>query len=482
MPFSKNPTLSTYSTKQIKLLQQWEARDKSNSKDIDIVNCIYEIVDNKKIGDKDYTLISRDGTTIYPYTVPSSNIRGTYYWRDIDRVYIAYDTSVAVVVGSTGVLVTTVSPGFAAGTTDVGFTEFNYDSGLVKLVVSDGTILGTIDVANAFVATVSPNIPIPHDPHVVFLDGYVFLLKTTTADIYNSNLNNPLLYTTGNFIYAEMLPDNLIRIERLNNYLVAFGSASIEYFYDAANATGSPLQRNDTPVKLIGYLGGLASWGNKLVFVGQTQTSSPAVYLLEDFKMDMIDTPPLRRYIEPYVTSSGAVISIGGLDFYVLNVGVQTHIMDLNSKLWTRLQYQQQTNFPIRYAVNIYFNGYGNTSLLLQTGLTTLNMFRADTFLDNGVDYTPTLVTDNDTFDSFNTKFGRRLTIQGDRTIGSIAVSWTDNDYQTYSTPRTIVLDQVLPVINSLGSFRRRAFKFVHSGNCRMRIEQVDLDINMGIR
>lgn len=484
MAFDRTPSQSTYQTKDIKLINQWETRDKSGTKDNDTVNCYYELVKNKSSQDNEYYVTSRDGTVLYPYTIPSTNIRGIYYWEDQDKLYVAYDTSIAIITGSTGVLITTLSPGFAAGTTEVGFTEFSYDIGTVKVVVTNGTVLGTIDSANTFVTGASVNMPVPHLPYPIFLDGYLFIAKSGTNDIYNSNLNDPLAYTAASFISAEILPDNLVRIERLNNYLIAFGTASIEYFWDAATPTGSPLQRNDTPVKLVGYIGGLARAANKLFFVGNTQTTAPELFMIEDFKIESLGIPPLRRYLEPFTTSTGSTLSFGGHDFYVLNIGSLTYIVDIETKLWTRISYKQTGNFPIKFSVTIPLSGYGNSSLIVQTGSASLSTFRADVFRDDNVDFSPTIVTDNEMFNSYNKKFVGRLSVVADRPTDSsfVTVYWTDDDYQTWSAGRQVPLNQAFPRLNAAGSFRRRAHKLIHTGNSRLRIQRLELDVNLGVR
>ena len=484
MAFDQTPQKSTYQTKDIKLIAEWATRDKSNTKDNDTVNCFYEIVKNKESGDKYYNAISRAGTQNYPYVLPSTNIRGIAFWEDQNKLFIAYDQSIAIVTASTGTLVTTLTPGFAAGTTEVGFTEFNYDVGTTKMVVTDGTVLGTIDSSNVFVASTSPSLPAPHYPGIVFLDGYIFLIKVGTADIYNSNLNDPLLYTAGDFITAEMLPDNLVRLERLNNYLVAFGTASVEYFWDAGIASGTPLQQNDTPVKLLGFLGGLARWSNKLFFVGNSSTTGPELFMLEDFKIESLGAPPLRRYLDPFSTATGTTLSYSGHDFYVLNVGTQTYQCDLESKLWTRLAYKQQTSFPIKFSLSLPFTGYGNTSLVVQDSLATMSILRTDLFLDDSVDFTPTIVTDNEMFDTYRNKFGGRLSIVADRPTNTafVTVYWTDDDFQTWSAGRDVALNQQYPQLNALGSFRRRAHKLVHHGNALFRVQRLEIDVNMGAR
>lgn len=238
MAFTKAPTQSTYQNKDVKLLFNLDNRDGAFTKDQMAVNGFFDLINEKQIQERDYSFISRDG--LFPLATVSTNIRGMYYWRDQNKIYVAYDDRIDILTATTGALVTTLTP-FLTTSGDVGFTEFYYDTGSTKLVVSDGSQLITIDSANTVVTGVDADMPTPHNPHILFLDGYLFMLKTGTADIYNSNLNDPLAYTAGDFISAEMTADTLVRISKLNNYILALGSNSIEYFFDAANVSGSPL-------------------------------------------------------------------------------------------------------------------------------------------------------------------------------------------------------------------------------------------------
>jgi hypothetical protein len=59
-------------------------------------------------------------------------------------------------------------------------------------------------------------------------------------------------------------------------------------------------------------------------------------------------------------------------------------------------------------------------------------------------------------------------------------VSWTDNDYQTWTTARDLSFDFDFPCIAQLGNFRRRAFKFEYSQPYLLRLEAFEVDINKG--
>lgn len=483
MAFNKAPSQSTYQTKDVKLLLSNNNRDKQGTKDVIGLNGFYDLLKERATQENDYMWVKRDGTTEYPYSLPGTDIRGMFFWEEQDKLLLAYDTDIDIVTASTGVFQASVTP-FATTTGEVGFSEFYYDDGSVKIVVSDGVKLATIDSSNTLVIGSDPDQPATMSPFPVYLDGYLFVTKAGTSDIYNSNLNDPLVFTPGDFITAEMLPDELLRIARLNNYIVALGTASIEYFWDAANASGSPLQRNDTPLKQVGYLGGLVNHANRVYFVAQTANTEPEVMMLEDFKIVSLDNPPLRRYIQPYTSFNAAIISMGGHDFYVLSVGDITYMMDLDTRIWTRLAFQQDTTFPIKYAVNLPITGAGNVSLCVVDDNANLYYFNPTEYDDEGVNFTWTLQTNSETFDTLHEKYMSRLIVFADRptSTANLDIQISDDDYQTYSSVRSVNLNQEFPCLQRLGRFRRRAFKLSMTANVPGRLHHLEVDFNIGNR
>lgn len=482
MAFSKTPQTSTYQTKEVSLLNEWETRDATSTKDNDALNCFYEIVQNKKTGDKEHRVVKRDGTVAYPYAAATSTIRGFHYWEDEDKLFIATSDDIAIVTASTGVIVTTLNAAFGTTSGTVGFCEFLFDTNNTKICATDGTTLITIDSSNTKVVVVDADLPAPHLPQPVFLDGYLFLVKSDTADIYNSDLNDPTAWTPGDFITAEMTADKVVAIANLNNYLVMFGTGSIEYFFDAANASGSPLQKYDTPHKYIGYISGLAKHGNELLFIGNTGTGGPQVFVAKDLKVEPISTPPMRRAIESYTTANAAVISYGGHDFYHVNVGSLSYQFDLDTKLWTRTAFKGTAYMPITNAAVINITGVGNVCLTTHTDSTTLYYFKPTAYRDDATNFTMQVTTDNMMFDTYRKKTCGRLLLIGDRTSTSAnaTVEWSDNDYQSWSTPRNIDMSLETPILSQLGQFRRRAFRVTWTQNLPMRWQHLELDLNMG--
>lgn len=482
MAFSKTPQTSTNQTKEVTLLNEWETRDASNTKDNLAVNCFYELIKNKQMGDKDFFVVKRDGTSTYPFLPPSANIRGFHYWEDQDKFFVCTDSNINVITASTGVLIITLAAVFGTTTGPVGYCEFLYDTNNTKVVLTDGTTLVTIDSANTVVTSVSADMPVPHLPYPVFLDGYLFLVKKDTADIYNSNLNDPLVWTPGDFITAEMTADNVILISNLNNYLIVFGSGSIEYFFDAANEAGSPLQKYDSPHKFVGYVSGFAKYENDILFLGNSATTGIQVFLASDLKIEPIGTPPIRRTLTVGTVTHAGVVAYGGHDFYVLTMDGETNQYDLKEKLWSKLAFQGTNAFALSKATVINKAGAGLVTIFSLDGDSKIYFFDPTKYQDNGINFSMIIVTDNETFDTYRNKTCARMLLLGDRAPvpAELIVSWTDDDYQSFSTPRPIDMSLNTPILSRLGQFRRRAWKLVWTQNLPMRLKKIELDLNMG--
>lgn len=486
MAFDRTPTQSTYQTKKVSLLAEMNSRGIDTTKDEYLVNIFPEIVKNKDTGENSIKLVKRDGCT--SYISLSGTVRGCHYWKDQNRLFFAISDDVYVYNATTGALVTTLNTVFATTTSGyVGFCEFLYDDGSVKLVVTDGTTLSTIDSSNTVVAGADADMPV-HLPYPIFLDGYLFIAKVNTADIYNSNLNNPLLYTAGDFISAEMVADTLTYIVKLNNYIVVFGNGSIEYFWDAAIASGSPLQRNDTPVKLNGFIGGVAQIGNKLYFIGEEMSSQPDVFMLEDFKMKSVGNEAIRRHLASLADTStikSGFVSMGGHNFYVMDTGSDTYVFDTETSLWTKWTFQQQTRFPFSFSLNLNTGSSaisGSKGLFILQNANTVYRFSSSLYQDDGTAFTCIAVTDKNAFESYRNKFMGRLIVWANKTSSSslLSIQYTDDDYQTYSTARTMDLSLKRPVLYQLGEFRERAFKLTFTDNFPLLLQGLEVDINMG--
>ena len=485
MPFTQAPVNDTESTKRVTLTREINSRDGGSSgKDEDLVNVFAEIIKNKSAEDNRHFIVKRAGTVKVKDAVSASVMRGMFFWEDQNKLYYAVGTDVYVYNVISGVSAT-LSAVFGTSSGDVGFTLFLYDDNTSKVVATDGTTLVTIDASNTVQTSVSPDLP-SHLPYPVFLDGFLFLAQKNSGDIWNSNLNDPLLYTAGDFITAEMEGDYVLRIAKLNNYLIAMGSTSIEYFWDAGNATGSPLQRNDTPIKLNRFIGGFSQFGNDLFYIGLNDGGQPDVYRLRDFKIESIGTPFISRYLNEATNGianwRGAIIAFKGHTFYVLNAGtVRTYVFDVETRLWARWAFQANSIFDIRVSAGTISDIAATPYFALGTD-NTLYKLSDNIYQDGGVNLTCIITTENNDFGVLNRKTMSRATFLGDRPPdnSTILLQWSDDDYQNFNTGVNVELNQDIACVRRLGSFRQRIFKMSYTQNQNLRLQGIEVDINKG--
>lgn len=78
---------------------------------------------------------------------------------------------------------------------------------------------------------------------VVFLDGYFLYNTPGAATIYNTESNDGTLVSALSYATAEAGPDKVVGLGVDKNELWVFGENTVEIWYNAANATGSPFSR-----------------------------------------------------------------------------------------------------------------------------------------------------------------------------------------------------------------------------------------------
>ena len=101
-------------------------------------------------------------------------------------------------------------------------------------------------------------------------------------------------------------------------------------------------------------------------------------------------------------------------------------------------------------------------------------------YSDNGVPFQVYLRTGE--FDAGNNrrKFFGRLDVIGDKNVGTPTISWTDDDYQTFTTGRTVDMNTNRPALFRCGSARRRAFVYDQTDTNPIRVEALEQQYEQG--
>lgn len=489
MAYSTTPQFSTYQTKTVTFDDVQNFRDGLVQRDISIVNMYYDLV-RKDQSDVTVVLQKRPGIVNTSYLLSkvasSDPIRGSFYdptsktlfWAVKDKVYKL--TPPSTTPSSVQTLTTT--------TGEVGFCSYIKSDNTRYVFFSDGISLYGYNFETS-VKVVDADLPSPHNPHIAYIDGYLVLIETNTGDLFNSDVDDPFSWTPGDWIAAESYTDHLKRVVRMKNYLVLFGESSIEFFYDAGVVSGSPFQRNDSLVKNIGYLGGFTQVGDVIFFFGQELNRAIAVYVLSGYEVKQISTPVIDRALQKNypnglssinLANNGFIVSVNGISFYAINTTESTWLYDYLHNRWYEWKNKNNESLGIEAAWQLV-NGECLVALKGKEAICSLDQTVGKDF--DGI-FTCTYITKKLNFDTYNTKFMSKVIVFCDKPqkqgTSYLNLSWSDNDYQTYTYPRKINIISQLPVARQLGKFRERAFKLEYKDKYPLRLHRLEVFYNTG--
>lgn len=298
----------------------------------------------------------------------------------------------------------------------------------------------------------------------VYLDGTTYLMDSL-GNIWGSNINDPTLWPATNVIKAQIEPDLGVKLAKQLVYVVAFKNYSTEMFYDAGNATGSPL--GAVPGQKLNYgcrhFQTVAELAGMLLWVDQIAEGGMSVRVMDQLTAQPCSTPQVERllqYADANSYFSGFVYSwtakIDGHMFYVLTIedfGFSL-VYDLTQKFW--YQWTSPSGGYIPIVASTFLNGQtlcqGESSGIVYK-LTT------QTGTDDGAIITTDIYTPEFDGGTRKRKTINRMKFIADNQPGNVLqVRVSDDDYHSFSNFRTVDCGLNDPYLDNCGTFRRRVW------------------------
>lgn len=288
-----------------------------------------------------------------------------------------------------------------------------------------------------------------------------------------------------------MYPDTIQALSKSNNFIYAIGRNSVEYLYDAANATGTPLARQAGAVLQFGTPATttVVQTEKEVVFVGGAQAGGYTVWVIDGFKPKEVTTPAVTSaLINEGASLSNAVayvIRVAGQKFYILNLTSRTFVYSFDTDMW----HEWTSGAGTRFKGYLGTDGPNGTPYVQTSDGNNVLALSEFYFTDDAASASPftcTIVTSKLDFDIINRKTMSRFSLIGDTpssasdSASTFSIQWSDDDYNTWSTARSLVLTPDFPSITQLGGFRRRAFKISITPTTLVRLEGIEVDINKG--
>ena len=184
------------------------------------------------------------------------------------------------------------------------------------------------------------NYPATTVPGIVYLDGTYYIMDTNSS-LWGSNLDDPTTWSALNEIKSNSVAGVPVALARYLNYVVAFKDNSIEFFYDAANALGSPLSPAPNGLLTVGCASAdsVVQIDNEVMFISRTIQKGRSVSLMHGLNTHPVSTPEIDRILnnDDLASIYSFSIKIQGHNFYVLSLTTSkiTVVYDLITKQWS---------------------------------------------------------------------------------------------------------------------------------------------------
>lgn len=325
---------------------------------------------------------------------------------------------------------------------------------------------------------------------IVYLDGTTYVMDTA-AYIHGSDtapgMNRPDLWTDLlNILGAQIEPDRGICLAKQLVYVLALKEWSTEVFYDALNPIGAlPL----APVQGAKINYGCANADSvqeidgQLLWLATNRSAAPQVILVDNLKHTIVSTKAIERLLsETNLTSIASFgIKYEGHRFYGLTLKAKnlTLVYDLTEQLWA--QWTDPAGDYFKIVSTTYLTGTGR--ILQHETNGKLYLFDSEYTSDAGETITFDLYTPN--FDG-GTRRRKQMTMLefiADQTYGSVLqVRTNDFDYDPakWTNFRTVELGVRRPLLTNCGTFTRRATHIRHRSNTRLRLQGVEMQLDIG--
>lgn len=442
-------------------------RDDTTSKDAKLVNCY---VESKGQGEgKEYWIYKRAGFFVNT-TVAAALGSGVYNWRgDIYAIFGA----------------TFYKNGVNTGTVDSTGGVYQFTSCLgatPKLVLGNGVKAYTYDSGAGLVEITDVDFVKPYVKGWAYLDGTVYYM-TADAAIRGSDINNPQSWDALNKLIAQIEPDGGVALAKQLVYVIAMKQWTTEIFYDAANATGSPLGRVEGAKINYGCVSAdsVQDCDGSLLYLASNRSAAVQVLMIENLKAKIISTKAVERLLNgaDYTQVFSWQFNDNGHRFYGVTMKNSnfTLVYDIAEDMWAQWTDPDGNYFPFVAAT---FNST-NQHIFQHVGNGKLYTADSGFLTDDTSLITVDIVTPNFDGGVRRKKYLKVMTVIADQTQGStLTVRVSDDDYKTWTNWRTIDLNQKLPRLTDCGSFTRRATHFRHRAATPLRLQAVEMQLDIG--
>ena len=315
------------------------------------------------------------------------------------------------------------------------------------------------------------------------MDGYAAIMDTD-GGIWASDLNTASAWNPLSFDSANAYPDKGVGCIRQKNFILAFGTESLQFFYNAG-LTPFPFAKSVAMTVKVGAVSAnaITQIADSIFWCGSTPQGGLSIFTY-DGSISRVSTPEIDGLL---ILAGASNISLTTIRFYgrsfvLINVITMTYAYCIEESNW----------FQMQSSVNLWYKCVG-----VSIGGTMINYSISNTetagkiysmnpasfvYADDSVSYTSTAQLPPFDHGTSARKFYSEIELICDRELSSspISILYSDDDYQSFTIGGELDLSDARPRALRLGSGRKRIWAISHSAQTPFRIEYLQGTVRVG--
>lgn len=317
----------------------------------------------------------------------------------------------------------------------------------------------------------------------VFVDGY-YIVGTPEGLLHNSNVEDPTTWQAINYIGVVSDADELVAINRTINYVVALGSQTTEFFYDAGISPGSPFLPYQNSVLQFGLAAedSVVQMDNTLIWMSTNKQKGRQVMTLAGQTPQVISNQYIERILnrcDPDFAYASSV-KTAGHSLYLLTLRDLdiTLVYDFAQHGWT--YWTSSVDNRETYFLGQFYCKYLGDDLFQHNINGNIYKFDPSVYQDYGNPIVVLARTPLVDFNNNDRKFFSGVQVIGDKIDSFARIRYTNNDYQDFTAWNDVNLNSPKSQVNRAGQARRRAFDLLHNDNKPLRLQYLEVDYEQG--
>lgn len=371
-----------------------------------------------------------------------------------------------------------------------GFQPYNFvkDSELQGAYVKGTKGLWRVNSAATAITKVT-DIDYPADtvPGIAYLEGTYYVLDAATGAVRGSVFQDGTSWEALNFIGDDGTYGAPMALNRHLSYIQAFYSDGVIFFYNAGNATGSPLSPVSNAIFRTGCLAGasVVELLDKTFFLSKgAGLTGNTISEFNGLSLNIVSTSAISRLLDydNLVGLTAYGLQIAGNSFYVLNLpnSNKSLVYSLTTEtwvIWTLFDPVANPAAPHRIFYSAAFVDATSTDPMLQGGDGKVYQMDTRDYLGTDANLNICFFLRTPTMDwgSLKRKFIPDLAVIGDSGPYSLSVRYSNDDYMTYSAYRSVDMSKERKLLSRCGSTRRRSWDLQYIGSSAVRIFGIEV-------